>query len=81
METGLILNEVNEEQQLSERREELAALEQELVRLEPEYSSLQGEMLAFEGRYLNVVGARYDELAEDRKADSCPAGARHGNGR
>ena len=63
METGLILNEVNEEQQLSERREELAALEHELVRLEPEYSSLQGEMLAFEGRYLNVVGARYDELA------------------
>lgn len=67
METGLILNEVNEEQQLSERREELAALEQELVRLEPEYSSLQGEMLAFEGRYLNVVGARYDELAEIEK--------------
>lgn len=67
METGLILNEVNEEQQLSERREELAVLEQELVRLEPEYSSLQGEMLAFEGRYLNVVGARYDELAEIEK--------------
>ncbi len=67
METELILNEVNEEQQLSERREELAALEQELVRLEPQYSSLQGEMIAFEGRYLNIVGARYDELAEIEK--------------
>jgi len=61
--SGLVLNQLSEEQALGERREELAELESGLAERESELANLQSNLRAFEGRYLSVVGERYDELA------------------
>jgi hypothetical protein len=67
MNTGLIQSQANEEQALRQRREDLAALESQLAQRESGFATLQSEMRVFEGKYLGVVGARYDELAEIEK--------------
>ncbi len=65
--TGLVLNQLNEEQTLRKRREELSALEDRVIEREQEHANLKSGLRAFEGRYLSVVGERYDELAEIEK--------------
>jgi hypothetical protein len=61
--SGLVLNQLSEEQSLRNRREELAELESSLAEREPALANLQSAMRAFEARYLGAVGERYDELA------------------
>ncbi|MGH9937471.1 MAG: J domain-containing protein [Blastocatellia bacterium] len=61
--SGLVLNQLSEEQALGKRREDLAELESGLAERESELANLQSDLRAFEGRYLSVVGERYDELA------------------
>src|SRR5262245_49487654 len=61
--SGLVLNQLSEEQALRKRREELAELESEVAERESELANLQSGLRAFEGRYLSVVGERYDEPA------------------
>jgi len=65
--SGLVLNQLSEEQALGRRREELAELESKLAERESELANLQSNLRAFERRYLSVVGERYDELAEIEK--------------
>ena len=65
--TGLILSQQSEEQALKERREELSALDIVVAEREVQLAKLRGEMAAFESRYLNIVGDRYNELAEIEK--------------
>lgn len=65
--SGLVLNQLSEEQALRERREELVELESRLVEREPALANLQSAMRAFETRYLGAVGERYDELAKIEK--------------
>jgi len=65
--SGLVLNQLNEEQALRKRREELVELEARLAELEPALANLQSAMRAFEARYLGAVGERYDELAKIEK--------------
>jgi len=65
--SGLVLNQLSEEQALRKRREELAELESKVAERESELANLQSGLRAFEGRYLSVVGERYDELAEIEK--------------
>jgi hypothetical protein len=65
--SGLVLNQLSEEQALRERREELFELESRMVEREPALANLQSAMRAFEGRYLGAVGERYDELAKIEK--------------
>jgi hypothetical protein len=65
--SGLVLNQLNEEQALRKRREELAELESRLAEREPALANLQSTMRAFEARYLGAVGERYDELAKIEK--------------
>ncbi|HEX5082529.1 MAG TPA: hypothetical protein VFY40_10815 [Blastocatellia bacterium] len=65
--SGLVLNQLNEEQALRKRREELVELESRLAELEPALANMQSAMRAFEARYLGAVGERYDELAEIEK--------------
>jgi hypothetical protein len=62
--SGLVLNQLSEEQALRKRREELAELESGLAEREPALANLQSAMRAFEARYLSAVGERYDELAK-----------------
>jgi hypothetical protein len=61
--SGLVLNQLNDEQALRKRREELAELESSLAELEPALANLKSALRAFEARYLGAVGERYDELA------------------
>src|SRR5262245_47748993 len=61
--SGLVLNQLSEEQALRKRREELAELESRLAERESALANLQSALRAFEGRYLGAVGERYDELA------------------
>jgi hypothetical protein len=61
--SGLVLNQLSEEQALRKRRDELAELEARLAEFEPALANLQSAMRAFEARYLGAVGERYDELA------------------
>lgn len=63
----LILSNPQEQQQIAEKRAELRELEARLALLEPELSTLQSQMKIFETRYLQVIGERYDELAEIEK--------------
>src|SRR5437016_5317888 len=63
----LILSNTEEQQQLARKRAELKELEARLAQLEPELATLQSQMKVFETRYLQVIGARYDELAEVEK--------------
>lgn len=65
--SGLVLNQLNEEQALRKRREELVELESRLAEFEPALANLQSAMRAFEARYLGAVGERYDELAQIEK--------------
>jgi len=67
VESGLVLNQLSEEQALRKRREELAELERELVERESELAKLQSCLRAFEARYLGAVGERYDELSRIEK--------------
>lgn len=53
-----------EEQELSRKREEQAALEADLADRELRFASLRGELAAFERRYLHFVASRYAELDE-----------------
>lgn len=61
--SGLVLNQLSEEQALQKRREELGELESRLIERESELANLRSAQRAFEGRYLSAVGERYDELA------------------
>lgn len=65
--SGLVPSQLSEEQALLRKREELAELESRLAERESELANLQSDLRAFEGRYLNVVGERYDKLAEIEK--------------
>lgn len=65
--SGLVLNQLSEEQALQKRREELFELESGLPIRESELARLRSALRAFEGRYLGAVGERYDELAEIEK--------------
>ncbi|HZF37898.1 MAG TPA: J domain-containing protein [Blastocatellia bacterium] len=65
--SGLVLNQLSEEQALRKRREELAELESRLTEREPALANLQSALRAFEARYLGAVGERYDELAKIEK--------------
>jgi hypothetical protein len=65
--SGLVLNQLSEEQALRERREELAELESRLAEREPALANLHSALRAFEARYLGAVGQRYDELAKIEK--------------
>jgi hypothetical protein len=65
--SGLVLNQLSEEQALLKRREELAGLESRLAEREPAIANLQSAMRAFETRYLGAVGERYEELAKIEK--------------
>ena len=65
--SGLILNQLSEEQSLLKRREELTELESRLAEREAALANLQSALRAFEGRYLGAVGERYDELAKIEK--------------
>jgi hypothetical protein len=62
-ESYLVLNQLNEEQALRKRREELFELESRHSERESEIANLQSKLRVFEGRYLSAVGERYDELA------------------
>lgn len=65
--SGLVPSQLSEEQALLKKREELAELESTVAEHESELANLQSGLRAFEGRYLNLVGERYDELAEIEK--------------
>jgi len=65
--SGLVLNQLSEEQSLLKRREELTELESRLGEREAALANLQSALRAFEGRYLGAVGERYDKLAEIEK--------------
>jgi hypothetical protein len=65
--SGLILNQLSDEQTLRTRREELLELESRLTGRESELANLRSNLQAFEGRYLSAVGERYDELSEIEK--------------
>ncbi|MBO0856986.1 MAG: J domain-containing protein [Chloracidobacterium sp.] len=65
--SGLVLNQLSEEQELRKRREELAELDSRIGEREPALANLRSAMRAFEARYLGAVGDRYDELAKIEK--------------
>jgi AraC-like DNA-binding protein len=65
--SGLVLNQLSEEQALRKRREELAELESGIAEREPALANLRSALRAFEARYLGAVGERYDELAKIEK--------------
>jgi hypothetical protein len=67
MDTGLIQSRANEEQELEQRRQDLATLNVELAQYETDLAALQSELRVFEGNYLKIVGSRYDELARIEK--------------
>jgi chromosome segregation ATPase len=60
----LILSNTAEQRAIEKKRAELQALEAQLALREPELATLQNQMKVFETRYLQIIGARYDELAE-----------------
>jgi hypothetical protein len=53
-----------EEQELAQKRKELALLQAELIDRELFLVNLRAELAAFEGRYLREVGVLYAELDE-----------------
>ena len=60
----LVLSNTEEHQQIARKRAELKEFEARLAQVEPELATLQSQMRIFETRYLQVIGERYDELAE-----------------
>ena len=64
MSADLIINQADEAQEPEKKRAELAGLEARLSQRESELAKLQSDLRSFETRYLDVVGRRYDELAE-----------------
>lgn len=62
--TELIPSQQSEARRLQQRRAELAQLESEVAQRAADLARLQIELRQFESRYLQVVGHRYDELAE-----------------
>jgi hypothetical protein len=63
----LILSNTEEQRQIANKRVELKELDTRWAELEPELATLRSQMRVFETRYLQVIGARYDELAEIEK--------------
>src|SRR4030095_14741519 len=59
-----VLSNTEEHQQIARKRAELKEFEARLAQVEPELATLQSQMRIFETRYLQVIGERYDELAE-----------------
>lgn len=59
----LILN-TDEQNALARKRQELKDLEARLAEVEPTLATLQTQMKVFEVRYLEIIGHRYDELAD-----------------
>ena len=62
--TELILSKTTEQSAIARKREELKSLEARLAEAEPALATLQTQMRLFETRYLQIIGHRYDELAE-----------------
>lgn len=60
----LILSNGSDQREIALKRAELKELEARLVEAEPQLATLQSQMRVFETRYLQIIGARYDELAE-----------------
>ena len=54
----------NEATEIARKRAELKDLEARLAEAEPQLATLQSQMRVFETRYLQIIGARYDELGE-----------------
>ncbi|HWQ32913.1 MAG TPA: J domain-containing protein [Blastocatellia bacterium] len=67
MSEGLILSNAAEQQEIERKRAALAELTVALKEREAELAGLRAELRAFEGRYLEIIGSRYDELAEIEK--------------
>jgi cell division septum initiation protein DivIVA len=64
MDSGIVLHESADEQELRYQREELARLEATLIDRELFLSDLKARLAAFQGRYLREVGVLYAELDE-----------------
>ncbi|MGH9605521.1 MAG: hypothetical protein ACRD3N_07455 [Terracidiphilus sp.] len=62
MKSEIALHLSPEEQELAEKRQELAVLQAELTDREVLLANLRAELAAFEGRYLREVGVLYAEL-------------------
>lgn len=62
MNTDLVKRQTPEEEELKQKKHELAALEAELAERELDLSTLEAELRAFERRYLRTVGILYAEL-------------------
>ncbi|QQS46202.1 MAG: hypothetical protein IPM66_20160 [Acidobacteriota bacterium] len=67
MNSGLIPNRANEEKRIEDLRLELAELEAGISAREIELAELEQGMRSFEGRYLRILGAKYDQLADIEK--------------
>jgi hypothetical protein len=60
----LILSNGSDQREIALKRAELKELEVRLAEAEPHLATLQSQLRVFETRYLQIIGARYDELAE-----------------
>ena len=60
----LILSSADEVSDIARKRQEIKQLETRLTEAEPALATLQTQMRVFETRYLQIIGHRYDELAE-----------------
>jgi archaellum component FlaC len=65
--SDLILSDFAEQKTIASKRAELAELQIAIRQREAEFTGLQADFRTFESRYLQVVGQRYDELAEIEK--------------
>ncbi len=59
----LILSNDSDQRASARKRAELKELAARLAAAEPQLATLQSQMKLFETRYLQIIGARYDELA------------------
>lgn len=67
MSVNLVISNQSGQDEIAQMRADLTVLAAELRTQEAELATLQTELRTFESRYLNVVGNRYDELAEIEK--------------
>lgn len=67
MSVNLVISNQSGQNEIAQMRADLTVLAAELRTQEAELATLQAELRTFESRYLNVVGNRYDELAEIEK--------------